>query len=81
MSSIEELKREACATIEAGKQEILQVAREVLENPETASSAVAARGQPSVYSGSWIHCLSSTTPSPTPTPARPTPAATTPRSA
>ncbi len=35
MSSIEELKREACATIEAGKQEILQVAREVLENPET----------------------------------------------
>ena len=35
MTGIEELKLKACATIEARKAEILQVAKDILENPET----------------------------------------------
>ena len=35
MTDIGELKRKACATIEARKPEIVQVAKRILENPET----------------------------------------------
>ena len=35
MTDIEELKRKACATIEARKPDIVQVAKHILENPET----------------------------------------------
>ena len=35
MSSVEELKRKACAVIEAHKEDIIRVSRDVLQNPET----------------------------------------------